>query len=103
MKKLVCILLALSIGSFAVAGRGRTLKEGSIEIQINAKPVASLMSRGKTDELEEKLTDGRRIKTLVKELKGIGPCTTVELSLNHVSGKAPLLCGIEVVPEQKRR
>jgi len=63
MKRIVYIFLTLSIGSVAPAGNGRTLKRGSIEIQLNAEPVASLMSRGKTNELEEKLTDGRRMKT----------------------------------------
>jgi hypothetical protein len=38
-------------------------------------------------------------KALVKELKGIGPSTTVEFSLKQVSGKPPLLCGIEIIPE----
>jgi hypothetical protein len=38
-------------------------------------------------------------KALVKEMKGIGPCSTVEFSLKHVSGKPPLLCGIEVIPD----
>ncbi len=37
-------------------------------------------------------------KALVKEVKGIGPCTTVELSLKRVSGKPPLICGIEIIP-----
>lgn len=38
-------------------------------------------------------------KALVKEVKGIGPCATVELSLKRVLGKPPLLCGIEMIPE----
>ena len=63
MKKFACILLTLGLGSFAGAGKAQTLRNGSIEIQLNAKPIASLMSRGKTNELEDELTDGRRSKT----------------------------------------
>jgi hypothetical protein len=38
-------------------------------------------------------------RALVKEMKGIGPTTTVELSLRRISGRPPLVCGIEVIPE----
>jgi hypothetical protein len=38
-------------------------------------------------------------KAIVKEVNGIGPCTTIALSLKRVSGKPPLLCGIEVIPQ----
>lgn len=38
-------------------------------------------------------------KALVKEVKGIAPCTTIELSLRTVSGKPPLLCAVEVMAE----
>jgi outer membrane protein assembly factor BamB len=38
-------------------------------------------------------------KALVKQVKGIGPSNTVEFSLKQVSGKPPLLCGIEIIPE----
>ena len=38
-------------------------------------------------------------KALAKEVKGISPSRTVELSLKRVCGKPPLLCGIEVIPE----
>ena len=42
---------------------------------------------------------GAANRAIVKEVKGIGPCTSVEVSLKRVSGKPPLLCGIEIVPE----
>jgi len=42
---------------------------------------------------------GRPRKAVVKELGGIGPCTTIELSLKRVSGRPPLLCGVEAIPE----
>lgn len=38
-------------------------------------------------------------KALVKEVKGISPSDTAELSLKSVSGKPPLVCGIEVIAE----
>ena len=38
-------------------------------------------------------------KALVKEVKVVGPCTAVEFSLERVSGQAPLLCGVEIVPQ----
>jgi outer membrane protein assembly factor BamB len=42
---------------------------------------------------------GAQNKALVKEVKEIGPSTTVEFSLKHVSGKPPLLCAIELIPK----
>jgi hypothetical protein len=36
-------------------------------------------------------------KALVKEMKVTGPYKTIKLLLNHVSGKPPLLCGIELI------
>ena len=44
------------------------------------------------------VTDGPN-RAVTKEVSGVGPCTTIELSLKRVSGKPPLLCGIEAVPE----
>jgi len=38
-------------------------------------------------------------RALVKEVRGVGPCKTVELSLRRVSGKPPLLCGVEIIAE----
>jgi outer membrane protein assembly factor BamB len=37
-------------------------------------------------------------KAIVKEVRSIAPCTTVEISLKRVSGKPPLICGIEIIP-----
>jgi len=42
---------------------------------------------------------GAPSKALVKEVNGVGPSTTVQISLKRVSGKPPLICGIEIVPE----
>ncbi len=68
MKRTVIILLVSSLVNFAFAQNGMILKNGPIEIQLNEKPVASLMSRGKTNELENELTDGKRIKTPLLDL-----------------------------------
>jgi outer membrane protein assembly factor BamB len=38
-------------------------------------------------------------QAVAKEVAGVGPCTTVELSLRRVSGRPPLLCGVEAIPE----
>jgi len=38
-------------------------------------------------------------RALAKEVKSIAPCTTVELALKPVSGKAPLICGAEIIQE----
>jgi len=61
------------------------------DVLINGKKVlAQLDIVGETDTAD---------KALVKEAKGIGPSTTVEFLLKRVSGKPPLLCGIELIPE----
>jgi len=61
------------------------------DVVINGKKVlASLDIVGET---------GAASKALVKEVKGIGPCTNVEVSLKHLSGRPPLLCGVEIIPE----
>jgi len=36
-------------------------------------------------------------KALVKELEGIGPAAALTVSLRRVSGKPPLLCGLEAI------
>jgi hypothetical protein len=42
---------------------------------------------------------GARHKALVKGVGGIGACSTVELVLRSVSGRPPLVCGIEIIAE----
>lgn len=61
------------------------------DVLINGKKVLSQLDIvGET---------GAPNKALTREVKGIGPCTTVELALKSVSGKPPLICGMEIVPE----
>jgi hypothetical protein len=43
---------------------------------------------------------GTPLRGLAKEVTGIAPCTTVELALKAVSGKPPVLCGIEIIGEK---
>jgi outer membrane protein assembly factor BamB len=38
-------------------------------------------------------------RALVREVKPVGPTSTIALSLKRVSGGPPLLCGVEIVPE----
>jgi len=38
-------------------------------------------------------------RALAKEVENIRACTTVEIALKPVSGKAPLICGIEIIQE----
>ena len=38
-------------------------------------------------------------RALAKEVKSTGACTTVELALEPVSGKAPLICAVEIIQE----
>ena len=61
------------------------------DVLVNGKTVLS-----QVDIIKETDTPN---KALVKEVKGIGPSTTVEFSLKRVSGKPPLLCGMEIIPE----
>ena len=61
------------------------------DVLINSKTVLSRLDIvGET---------GASNRALVKEVTGVGPCKTVELSLRRVSGKPPLLCGVEVIAE----
>ncbi len=60
------------------------------DVLVNGKTVLSRL-----DIIKE---TGEPNKALVKEVKGIGPSSTVELSLKRVSGKPPLLCGVEIIP-----
>jgi len=39
-------------------------------------------------------------RALAKEVRGIAPCTTIELALKSVSGKAPLICALETIRER---
>jgi len=39
-------------------------------------------------------------RALAKKVKGIGLCTTVELTLKTVSGKSPVLCGVEIIADE---
>jgi hypothetical protein len=38
-------------------------------------------------------------RALVKEVNEISPSDTVDISLKSVSGKPPLLCGVEIIAE----
>jgi len=38
-------------------------------------------------------------KALLKEVRGIAPCTTIELVLRPSSGMPPLICGVELIRE----
>ena len=70
----------------------RVGKDGRVfNVLINARKVLERL-----DVAEEA---GSSRKALVKEVKDIGPCTTIEVSLRRGSGKPPLLCGIEVIAE----
>jgi outer membrane protein assembly factor BamB len=71
---------------------GPVEKGGRIfDVSVNGKTVLS-----KLDVVGEA---GTPKKALVKDVKGIGPCTTVELSLKRGSGRPPLLCGVELIAE----
>ena len=63
--------------------------------------VFDVLINGKTAlaQLDVVAEAGAPNKAVVKEVNGIGPCTTIEISLKRVSGKPPLLCGIEAIPE----
>ena len=39
-------------------------------------------------------------RAVAKEVEGIEPCTTVELKLKAVSGKPPVLCGVEIIADE---
>jgi len=66
-------------------------EERVFDVLINGKEVLSQL-----DIIGETNTPH---KALVKEVKGIGPSTNVEISLKSVSGKPPLLCGVEIISE----
>ncbi|KPK49596.1 MAG: hypothetical protein AMK72_04090 [Planctomycetes bacterium SM23_25] len=61
------------------------------DVLINGKTVLA--------QLDVVADAGAPNKAVVKEVSGIDPCTTIELSLKRVSGKPPLLCGMEIIPE----
>jgi outer membrane protein assembly factor BamB len=61
------------------------------DVLINGKKVLS-----RFDIVRE---TGAPYKALAKEVKVIGACTTVVLTLKPVSGKAPLICGVEIIQE----
>ena len=63
--------------------------------------VFDVLINGKTAlaQLDVVAEAGAPNKAVVKEVNGIGPCTTIEISLKRVYGKPPLLCGIEAIPE----
>ena len=68
------------------------LQEGGrvLDVKINGKIVLA--------QFDIAAEAGAPRRAVVKEVEGIGPCTTIELTLRRVSGKPPLLCGIEVIP-----
>ncbi len=41
---------------------------------------------------------GAPLRALVKDVTDLAPCTTVEVALKPVTGRPPLLCGIELLP-----
>ena len=61
------------------------------DVMINGKKVLSQL-----DIIRETQAPNR---ALAKQVKSIGPCITVELALKPVSGKPPLLCGVEIIAE----
>jgi len=61
------------------------------DVLINGKKVLSRL-----DIVRE---TGAPNKALAEEVEGVGYCSTVELVLKPVSGKPPLLCGVEIVAE----
>ena len=61
------------------------------DVRINGKTVLA--------QLDIVAEAGAPNKAVVKDVKGIGPCRTIELSLKRVSGKPPLLCGIEAISQ----
>ena len=63
MNRTIIILLLSNLVNCAFAQSGMILRSGPTEIHLNEKPVSSIMARGKTNELEDELTDGQRIKT----------------------------------------
>ena len=71
------------------------------DLLIKGGRVFDVLINGKTmlEQLDVVGDAGAPNKAVVKEVKGIGPCTPIELSLRRVSGKPPLLCGIEVFPQ----
>lgn len=65
--------------------------ERIFDVLINGKKVLSRLDIvGET---------GTPCRALAKEVSGIAPCTAIELALELVSGKPPLLCGAEVIAE----
>jgi hypothetical protein len=68
-------------------GRG----ERVFDVLINGEKVLSRL-----DIVRE---TGAPNRALTKEMKSIGACTTVELALKPVSGRPPLICGVEIIQE----
>jgi len=62
------------------------------DVLINGKKVLS-----QVDIVRE---TGAPYRALAKEVSGIARCTTVELALKPVSGKAPVLCGVEIIADE---
>ena len=62
MKRAFIFLLISGIVNHIFAQNGNTLKNGPIEIQLNEEAVTSIWARGKTNEVEDDLTDGNIIK-----------------------------------------
>lgn len=69
-----------------VQGGGRVF-----DVLVNGKRVLS-----QVDIVKE---TGAPNEALVKQVKGVSLSPTVEVSLRRASGKPPLLCGIEIIPE----
>ena len=78
-------------------GAGRRGQDDLVDDAVAEDAVPVYMRKGGGGTVV--LSPGMVVLALVKEVGGIDPTSAIEISLKRVSGRPPLLCGVEIVPE----